>query len=116
MNTALFLALKGLVGGVLVMLFALLSEALRPKRFAGLFAASPAVAIAGLTLVLADRGTADAHRAATGMIAGAGGLVLYTVVIVPMLKRRNVTLAAAVALGAWAAGAVVIALPLLLAT
>jgi hypothetical protein len=35
-----------MAGGALVVAFALLSETLKPKRFAGLFSAAPAVALA----------------------------------------------------------------------
>lgn len=113
MNDLLLLALKGLAGGLLVTMFAVLSEAVQPKRFAGLFGASPAVAIAGLTLVLVDQGTPAAHRSTIGMIAGTAGLIVYTAVVVPLLRRWNAGAAAAVALTAWAAGAAVVAIPLL---
>lgn len=116
MNDLLVLALKGLAGGVLVTMFALLSEAVRPKRFAGLFGASPAVAIAGLTLVLIDQGTSGAHRSTIGMTAGAVGLVVYTVTVVPLLSRWNARRAAAAALIGWVAGAALAAVPLLLLT
>ncbi len=56
------LAVKALAGGGLVVAFALLSEALSPKRFAGLFSAAPAVALAGLSVVLLDKGSHAAHE------------------------------------------------------
>ena len=51
MHDVLILAIKGLVGGTLVLAFALLSQSLDPKRFAGLFSAAPAVALAGLAAI-----------------------------------------------------------------
>jgi hypothetical protein len=52
----LILISKGLAGGGLVVAFAVISECLTPKRFAGLFSAAPAVALAGLTITLLDKG------------------------------------------------------------
>jgi hypothetical protein len=60
-----------------VVAFALLSAGLSPKRFAGLFSAAPAVALAGLTIVVLDKGSHDAHENAAGMIAGGAGMVAY---------------------------------------
>ena len=41
---------KALCGGALVLAFAALSEALKPKRFAGILGAAPSVAIAGIVV------------------------------------------------------------------
>ena len=41
-----------LAGGILVCLFALISEVCKPKQFAGLFSAAPSVLLAGLVLTL----------------------------------------------------------------
>src|SRR5437763_7515599 len=70
MHEVLILAIKGLAGGGLVVAFALLSEGVAPKRFAGLFSAAPAAALAGLAVVPLDKGAHEAHENATGMIAG----------------------------------------------
>lgn len=115
MYNVLILAAKGLAGGSLVVTFALLSQGLSPKRFAGLFSAAPAVAIAGLTIALLDKGPAEAHRSAVGMIAGSAGMIAYAAVVIPLLRRQRATRAAASALGAWALGAAAVALPLFLA-
>ena len=110
----MILAIKGLAGGGLVVAFALLSEGLSPKRFAGLFSAAPAVAIAGLTVVLLDKGAHEAHQNATGMIAGGAGMVAYAIAAVPLLRRTRASIAAGLALLAWIAVAVMVSLPLLL--
>jgi hypothetical protein len=39
------LVIRFLVGGLVVSLFAMLSDALRPKSFAGLFGAAPSIAL-----------------------------------------------------------------------
>ncbi len=115
MHDVLTLLAKGLAGGLLVVAFALLSQGLSPKRFAGLFSAAPAVALAGLTIAVLDKGAHDAHESAVGMIAGAAGMVAYAVAVVPLLRRTKAVRAAATALAAWVLVAAVVALPLLLA-
>ena len=50
-----------------------------------------------------------------GMIAGSVGMVAYAAAAVPLLRRFSASAAAAIALGAWAAVAAVVAVPLLLA-
>jgi uncharacterized membrane protein (GlpM family) len=114
-HNVLILLAKGLAGGLLVVCFALLSEGLSPKRFAGLFSAAPAVALAGLTIAVLGKGAHDAHESATGMIAGATGMVAYAATVVPLLRRVRALRAAVAALGAWLLVAAVVALPLLLA-
>lgn len=95
--------------------FALLSEGLTPKRFAGLFSAAPAVALAGLAITVLDKGAHDAHQSAAGMIAGSAGMVAYAAAVVPLLRRLRASRAAVVALGAWGVATAVIAIPVLLA-
>lgn len=94
--------------------FALLCEGLSPKRFAGLFGAAPAVALASLTIVVVDQGAAEAHRDAIGMIAGAAGMIAYALAVVRLLHRMRAAMAAVVALGAWALVAAIVAVPLVL--
>jgi uncharacterized membrane protein (GlpM family) len=113
-HDVLILVVKGLVGGALVAAFALLSEGLAPKRFAGLFSAAPAVALAGLTIVLIDKGPHEAHQNAAGMIAGGAGMVAYAAAVVPLLGRWRASVAAGLAVAAWIAVAAIVALPLLL--
>lgn len=114
MHEVLILAIKGLAGGGLVVVFALLCQGLAPKRFAGLFGAAPAVAIAGLAVVLLDKGAGEAHQNAGGMIAGAAGMVAYAAAAVPLLRRWRASRAAALALTAWFSVAALVSLPLLL--
>ena len=64
------LALRGLAGGTLVVIFALIGEAVSPKAFSGLFSAAPAVAIASLIIIVATEGQAAARQASTGMVIG----------------------------------------------
>jgi uncharacterized membrane protein (GlpM family) len=71
------LALKGCVGGLFVVAFALLSECLRPKTFAGLFGAAPSIALAALAVTVTTKGSDAASAQLLGMIGGALALVVY---------------------------------------
>lgn len=115
MHDVVILAIKGLLGGTLVLAFALLSQSLDPKRFAGLFSAAPAVALAGLAVTLLDKGAHDAHQSSAGMIAGAAGMAVYAAAVIPLLRRTRAAVASMAALGVWAAVAAVVAVPLLVA-
>jgi uncharacterized membrane protein (GlpM family) len=113
MSNVAVLAIKAVAGGALVVLFSLISEGLRPKRFAGLFSASPAVAIAGLAITLLDKGGHAAHQSSLGMVVGAVALVAYAAAAIPLLRRFRASAAAAVALSAWLLTAVVVAVPMM---
>lgn len=114
MHDVAILAAEGLAGGLLVLAFALLSEGLDPKRFAGLFSAAPSVAIAGLSITLLDRGSTDARHDSLGMVVGAVAMVAYAAAVIPLLRRRRASVAATVALSAWLATAAVVAVPMML--
>jgi uncharacterized membrane protein (GlpM family) len=113
MSDVATILLKGLAGGSLVVVFAAISEILAPKRFAGLFGAAPAVALAGLAIGLATKPVHDAHENTIGMLAGCAGMVAYAAAAVALLKRLPALRASALALGAWLLIAVVAAFPLL---
>ena len=66
-----------LVGGVIVSAFAVLSDVLRPKSFAGLFGAAPSVGLATLAM------------------AGAVALAIYSVVVCQLLVRGRLRAAPA---------------------
>jgi len=108
------LIVKGLAGGSLVVAFSVLSEGLDPKRFAGLFGAAPAVAIAGLAIVLLDKGPHEAHRNTLGMLAGGAGMICYAAAAIPLLRRMRASRVALAALAAWFAVAASIAVVVLL--
>jgi uncharacterized membrane protein (GlpM family) len=114
-HDVLILAIKGLAGGALVVAFALLSQGLEPKRFAGLFSAAPAVALAGLTVTLLDKGAHDAHQSAAGMIAGGVGMAAYAAAVIPLLRRTRPGPASLSAIGVWTLVAAIVAVPLLVA-
>ena len=88
-NYMLQTTIRFLIGGVVASLFALLSELLRPKGFAGLFAAAPSLAIASLALTATDQGPGYAALEARSMIAGEIAFIVYAVACVYFLGVRH---------------------------
>jgi len=109
----LTVVIKALAGGSLVIAFAVLSETLEPKRFAGLFGAAPAVAVAGLTVTLATKGAGDARQSAIGMLAGAVGMLLYAACTVRLMRDDRGVAGPVAGLVTWAAPTALIAALLL---
>jgi hypothetical protein len=97
----LLIFFKALNGGLFVALFAVLGEMLQPKRFAGIFGASPAVALANLLVTALVKGDASARSAATGMIAGAIGLALACAAAIPAVRRWGAVRGSALLWSAW---------------
>jgi uncharacterized protein DUF3147 len=96
------LLLRFLVGAVFVSVFALLSDLFRPRRFAGLFAAAPSVALATLALTIAEHGRQYAAIEARSMIAGALAFTVYTFAVCQILVRcKTSALVTAVGMLAW---------------
>lgn len=108
MREVLTIAAKTLCGGVLVLAFAALSETLKPKRFAGILAAAPSVAIAGLTVGAVAKGPADQALAAHSMVAGAVALAVYAAIATVTLRRFGPLKGASVAGIAWVVTALVL--------
>ncbi len=98
---------RGLLGGLLVMAFAVIGEATEPKRFAGIFAAAPAVAIAGMTFTVLGDGDHALAQSGLGMIAGSAALVAYCLLAVPLVRSWGALKGSVSAVVAWvlAAGA-----------
>ncbi len=113
MNDLLPVLLKGLAGGSLVVAFAALSELLGPKRFAGLFSAAPAVAIAGLAIAGASKPPHDLQQNAIGMLAGCAGMVAYAAVAPALLSRTAPLRASTLGVLVWVIVAGAVAAPLL---
>jgi hypothetical protein len=101
MPTPLLICVKALVGGLFVTGFAVLGEMLQPKRFAGIFGASPAVALANLLVVALAKGDTMARDAATGMIAGAIALAIACGAAVPAVRRWGAVRGSAVLWAVW---------------
>ena len=84
------LLLRFFIGGVVVSVFALGGDLLRPRSFAGLFGAAPSVALATLGLTIAHEGRAYAAVECHSMLIGAVALGLYAWAVCQLLVRRNV--------------------------
>jgi hypothetical protein len=101
--------LRFIAGGIAVSAFAALGDALRPKSFAGLFGAAPAIALATLVITLSKDGAGYAAVEGRSMIVGAVALAAYSWVVCLLLKKFMVTSLSAIvvwfaiALGASAA-------------
>jgi hypothetical protein len=95
-------------GGIVVSMFAVLGDVLRPKSFAGLFGAAPSVALATLSLALAREGSAYVSLEGRSMVLGAVALALYCVAVCHLLMRFRWSALAATtgALALWLALAV----------
>jgi len=104
-----------LLGGLLVSLFAVIGDVVRPRRLGGVFAAAPSVALATLALTIGHSGRALASIEARSMMLTGLAFVLYACVVSRALLRGHwpvwaVTLAALVV---WGIGAVLAGLLLL---
>ncbi|MGH7284148.1 MAG: DUF3147 family protein [Polyangiaceae bacterium] len=98
-------ALRFLLGGVVVSLFALIGELFKPKTFAGLFGAAPSVAIATLGLAYVHHGPVFLFEEARSMIVGAFAFTAYGAACVFLTQREHVPIGLSAALSwiAWLA-------------
>jgi uncharacterized membrane protein (GlpM family) len=112
-SDVLTILVKSLAGGTLVVAFAVLSETLTPKRFAGLFSAAPAVAIAGLGITLLTKGVADARDSSRTMIIGAFAMALYAAVLPSLIRRMGSARGSGLAVVVWLAAAAAVTVPVL---
>jgi hypothetical protein len=84
-----------LVGGVAVSAFAMLGDMLRPKSFAGVFAAAPSVALATLGIAVYMHGAGYAAQQTWAMSAGAIALAVYGGTVCHLLMRARFRVASA---------------------
>jgi Protein of unknown function (DUF3147) len=83
------LVIRFIVGGLVVSAFALISDVLRPKTFAGIFSAAPSVALATLGLTLLLKGGAYAGVEGNAMMAGAAAMLVFSMLSGAALIRRT---------------------------
>ena len=95
------LALRAVAGGALVVVFALIAEAVSPKAFSGLFAAAPSVALASLAITVAAAGNHTARQAAIGMTVGGVAMAACCVVTVTAIPRVQAVWGSAAAWAGW---------------
>lgn len=102
-------AVRFVMGGAIVSLFALIGDVLKPKGFAGLFGAAPSVALATLSLTIATHGKFYTALEARSMVAGAAAFFLYALACLYFIGVRHLRAAPATLalLSIWAIGAAV---------
>ncbi|HEV2469777.1 MAG TPA: DUF3147 family protein [Candidatus Sulfotelmatobacter sp.] len=83
------IAIRFVIGGVTVSIFAVLGDIFKPKSFAGLFGAAPSVALATLALTVAKNGTRYAAVETTSMVVSAIGLFVYACCLSRIMMRRQ---------------------------
>jgi uncharacterized membrane protein (GlpM family) len=108
MTDVVLLLVRVVAGGALVVAFSMLADMLKPKMFAGLFGAAPSVATASLLVSGLAMGPANDAQYATGMIAGAIGLVVYSAAAALLVKHIGAVAGSVVAWVAWLVPAAVI--------
>jgi uncharacterized protein DUF3147 len=79
--------IRFLAGGLIVSIFAILGDVLRPKSFAGLFGAAPSVALATLTLAFFKQGGDYVAHEGRSMMLGALAMILYSIAVCQLLVR-----------------------------
>ena len=91
------------LGGLVVSLFAVLGDLLRPKSFAGVFGAAPSVALATLGLAFHSHGGEYASIEGRSMVVGAVALAAYGWLVSRLLLQRRaaVLVSASGALAVW---------------
>jgi len=97
------LAIRFVVGGVIVSVFAVLGDVVRPKTLAGVFGAAPSVALATLALAYAKHGGDYASVEARSMLVGALAFGVYAAACVGVARQPGlpVWIGAAAAWAAW---------------
>ncbi len=95
--------IRFVAGGVLVSLFAMVGDVLRPKSFAGLFGAAPSVALATLTLAFCKHGGRYVSIEGRSMILGAIALAVYSFLVCQLMMRvrRSALTATLAATAVW---------------
>jgi Protein of unknown function (DUF3147) len=83
--------LRFLAGGVVVSLFAIMGDIVRPKSVAGLFGAAPSVALATLTLAFIKKDPAYVSNEGRSMVLGAIALGVYSFVVCQLLIRARLS-------------------------
>jgi hypothetical protein len=97
------LALRGLAGGALVVVFALIGEVVTPKAFAGLFSAAPSVAVASLAITIVAESPVKAREASIGMVVGGVAMAVCCILAVVAIPRIRSLWGSLVAWLGWAA-------------
>jgi len=95
--------LRFFAGGLLVSLFAIIGDIVRPKSFAGLFGAAPSVALATLGIAWFQHGGTYVGIQANAMMFGGIALACYSAIVCQILMhlQTGTLTATLVALPVW---------------
>src|ERR1700709_2691981 len=106
------IVIRFIAGGVIISIFALIGDVLKPKSFAGLFGAAPSLALVTLFLAISTRGQTYASIEARTMVLGGLAFSLYALTASYLMLRKKhpallvtvplLLLWLGVALGLWA--------------
>jgi hypothetical protein len=97
----LTIVLKGLCGGLIVVIFSAMGELIRPRGLSGITSGAPSVALASLAVSLVASGVTVALNLSLGMIAGAAALVLWCLIGVESVKRLGALKGSVLTTGIW---------------
>ena len=89
MDDVLAIVLRAVFGGVIVSIFAVLGDVLKPKSFAGLFGAAPSVALATLALTVKQQGADYGSIEGCTMIFGAIAFFVYASLSSRLMMRTK---------------------------
>lgn len=97
------LLIRCLIGGVVVSVFAVLGDVIKPKSLAGTSAAAPAVALATMVLTLHEKGVAYTALQCRSMLAGAVAYLFFAVAVsyVQMRFKPKALVGAAMLIPLW---------------
>jgi hypothetical protein len=101
MDTVLPILAKGLIAGTFVVIFSVVSHAVAPKSFAGIFGAAPSIALASLTITVLDRGASAGKMQAFSMIFAGLAMVAYCATAVITVDRFGALRGSIVAFVSW---------------
>jgi Protein of unknown function (DUF3147) len=93
-ETAIFMekyVLRFFIGGFAVSGFAAMGDVLRPRSFAGLFAAAPSVALGTLAIAISTKSGLYAALEGRSMILGAGAMWCYSITVRELMRRRELS-------------------------
>lgn len=91
--------LRFLIGGIVVSVFAILGDVVKPESLGGVFAAAPTIALATLLLTFHKHGAAYIAVEARSMVAGAIAFFVYACLVsFTLMSRRAKSMTAAIAL------------------
>ena len=104
------LFLRSLIGGLVVSVFALLGDVVKPASLGGIMAAAPAIALASMFLMVHKEGTGYTAIEARSMVGGAIAFLVYATAVsyVQMRRRPKALVSAAALMPVWGVVAAVL--------